>query len=82
MVELISGKPSIVLRREASGLLQGQAVALLESKDLDRRIVQMTAPANAFVDRAFGRGLILIGLLIAGFGLLRLIPRRVKDGKR
>ncbi|WP_319405520.1 hypothetical protein [uncultured Desulfosarcina sp.] len=57
-------------------LLLERAIELLESKSWDQRISVMTDPVEAIVDRMFGRGVILIFLLIAGLGLLRLVPQR------
>jgi antitoxin component of RelBE/YafQ-DinJ toxin-antitoxin module len=63
-------------------LLLEQTVELLESKSWDQRLSSMAEPANTIVDRMFWRGVILICLLIAGLGLLRLLPRRVKDTEK
>lgn len=59
-------------------LLLERAIELLESESWDRRFPTLTAPADALVDRLFWRGAILIGLLILGLALLRLVPQRVK----
>jgi hypothetical protein len=56
-----------------------RAVVLLESKSLDRAISALADPADEIIDRVFWRGAILICLLIAGLGLLRLVPRRIAD---
>lgn len=48
---------------------------LVESGAWDARIASLVTPANAVVDRAFWRGVILIGLLIGGLALLRLVSR-------
>jgi hypothetical protein len=56
---------------------------LVESGAWDERIMSLTEPTNAIVDRAFWRGSILICILIAGLAVLRLIPHPVRDkGKR
>lgn len=62
-------------------ILLERAVTLLESESWDRRMTAVTAPADAVVDRLFWRGVVLIGLLILGLALLRLIPQRVKGPK-
>jgi len=53
-----------------------QAIKLIEHNAWDKRIRTMTDPAEAIVDRVFWRSVVLIVLLIVGFGLLRLLPRR------
>jgi hypothetical protein len=40
----------------------------------------MTDPADAIINRAFWRGVLLIGLLIVGLGLLRMVPQRITAG--
>lgn len=65
---------------ERMAQLLDRFVALVDSRDLDRRIAGMTRPAEAIVDRAFWRGVLLICLLIAGLGLLRWVPRRGSGG--
>lgn len=59
-------------------LLLERAVELLESESWDQRFSTLTSPADALVDRLFWRGVILIGLLMIGLALLRLVPQRVK----
>ncbi len=44
------------------------------------RVSQLSEPANAIVDRAFWRGLVLIAVFIGGLALLRLVPSRVTGG--
>ena len=61
-------------------LLLERAIALLESESWDRRISKMTDPADAIINRAFWRGVILIGLLVVGMGLLRMVPQRLAAG--
>ena len=56
-------------------------IALMESPGWDKRMSTMADPANAIVDRIFWRGVILILLLIAGIGLLRLVPQRAAGNK-
>lgn len=53
-----------------------QAVKLIEHNAWDKRIRIVTDPAEAIVDRIFWRSVVLVVLLIVGFGLLRLLPRR------
>jgi hypothetical protein len=60
-------------------ILLERAVEILESKSLGQKISSMTDLADAIVNRVFGRGVILICLLIVGLGLLRLVPQRIKD---
>jgi hypothetical protein len=48
---------------------------LVESGAWDRRVMSLTAPADAIIDRVFWRSAILIGLFIGGLALLRLVPR-------
>ncbi len=50
---------------------------LVASRAWKERIMDITDPANAVVDRAFWRGVVLICLLIGGLALLRFIPRPV-----
>ena len=59
-----------------------QAIALLESEAWDQRISMMTDPADEIINRAFWRGVILIGLLVAGMGLLRMVPQRIAGGSK
>lgn len=54
-----------------------RANELLESTSWNRAISTMTDPADEIIDRVFWRGVILICLLIAGLGLLRLVPQRI-----
>ena len=61
-------------------LLLERAIVLLESESWDRRISKMTDPADAIINRAFWRGVLLIGLLIVGLGLLRMVPQRITAG--
>lgn len=55
---------------------------LAESGRLERPLAGLVDPANGLIDRAFWRGAILIVLLVAGLGLLRLIPVRGSSGPR
>jgi len=52
-------------------------LVLLESDSWDRQISMMTDPADEIIDRVFWRGVILIALLLAGMGLLRMVPQRI-----
>jgi nucleotide-binding universal stress UspA family protein len=63
-------------------LLLERAIALLESESWDRRISKMTDPADAIINRAFWRGVILIVLLVVGMGLLRMVPQRIAGGPK
>ena len=63
-------------------LLLEQAIALLESESWDQRISKMTDPADELINRAFWRGVILIGLLVAGMGLLRMVPQRIAGERK
>lgn len=49
---------------------------LVQSGAVDQRIARITAPANEVVDRVFWRGAALIGLLVAGLALVKLLPGR------
>ncbi len=49
---------------------------LMNSGEWEQRVAAITAPASAVVDRMFYRGVILVLLLVAGMGLVRLIPSR------
>jgi hypothetical protein len=62
-------------------LMLERANQILESKTLDQSISTMTSPADYIIDRAFWRGVILIGLLIVGVGLLRLVPQRISSSR-
>jgi hypothetical protein len=55
-----------------------QTIELLESKSWERKISTVTEPATTILDRVFWRGVILVCLLVGGFGLLRFLPQRVK----
>jgi hypothetical protein len=54
-----------------------RTVEILDSKSLDRAIATMANPADKIIDRTFWRGVLLTCLLIAGLGLLRLVPQRI-----
>jgi len=55
-----------------------RARELVESKALDQTISGIVHPADAFVDRIFWRGVILICLLLVGIALLRFVPQRTR----
>jgi hypothetical protein len=57
-------------------------LVLLESDSWDRQISIMTDPADEIIDRVFWRGVILIGLLVVGMGLLRMVPQRIAGGAK
>jgi hypothetical protein len=61
--------------KELTGMIE-HVIDLMESRSLDQKISILTDPAAAIVDRAFWRGVILILLLIAGLGVVRLLPQR------
>jgi hypothetical protein len=63
-------------------ILIERAIALLESNSWDQRLSTIDDPAEEIVDRFFWRGVILIGLLVAGMGLLRMIPQRFSAGRK
>jgi len=58
------------------------AERLLASEPWNRTVDNLARPADEVIDRLFWRGVILIGLLVVGFGLLRFIPQRIagRDG--
>lgn len=56
-----------------------QASQILESESLGKTVATVTSPADDMIDRLFWRGVILICLLIAGIGLLRLVPQRITN---
>jgi hypothetical protein len=55
-----------------------QSNELLASNAMDQRMVALTDPANALIDRVFWRGIALVGVLIVGLGVVRLIPQRTR----
>jgi len=59
-----------------------QLLVILESDAWDRQISMMTDPADEIIDRVFWRGVILIGLLVAGMGLLRMVPQRIAGERK
>ena len=63
-------------------LLLERLIVLLESESWDRQIAMMTDPADEIIDRVFWRGVILIGLLVVGMGLLRMVPQRITGGSK
>ena len=63
-------------------LLLERLIMLLESESWDRQISMMTDPADEIIDRVFWRGVILIGLLVVGMGLLRMVPQRIAGGPK
>lgn len=56
-----------------------RANQILESESLGKNVATVTRPADDMIDRLFWRGVILICLLIAGIGLLRLVPQRITN---
>jgi hypothetical protein len=63
-------------------LLLERLIALLESGSWDSRIANLTHPTDAIIDDVFWRGVILIGLLILGLGLLRMVPQHIAGKRR
>ena len=57
-------------------------LVLLESDSWNRQISMMTDPADKIIDRVFWRGVILIGLLVVGMGLLRMVPQRIAGERK
>jgi hypothetical protein len=66
---------------KVSQLLE-QLLVILESDAWDRQISMMTDPADEIIDRVFWRGVILIGLLVVGMGLLRMVPQRIAGERK
>jgi hypothetical protein len=58
-----------------------RSVQLVESKALERHINRISDPLERVVDHAFWRGLLLIGILLAGLALLRRLPSRREKPK-
>ncbi len=54
---------------------------LIASKSFDDRVASLTNPAQDIVNMAFWRGAILIGMLIAGLALVRMVPRAGERAK-
>ncbi|MEZ6194575.1 MAG: hypothetical protein R3F20_02440 [Planctomycetota bacterium] len=63
-------------------VLLERANEAIDSPNWDRRVARLDGAAVGIVDHAFKRGLMLIGALIAGLVVLRLIPRRSARGDR
>ena len=57
-------------------------ITLLESESWDRQVSMITNPADEIIDRVFWRGVILIGLLVLGLGLLRMVPQRIAETRK
>ena len=57
--------------------LLDRADKLLGSPSWSQGLDKLSEPADEFIDKLFWRGVILIGLLVAGLALIRLIPQRV-----
>ena len=55
-----------------------QSNALVASNAIDARMAALTDPADALIDRAFWRGAVLVGILIVGLGVVRVIPQRTR----
>jgi len=51
---------------------------LVASDAWEKRVANMAAPANAVIDRAFWRGLVLIVVLVGGLAATRFIPVRTR----
>lgn len=58
-----------------------RSVQLVESKALERHIDRLSEPLERVIDHAFWRGLLLIGILLAGLVLLRRLPRQPEKSK-
>ena len=56
-----------------------RANQLLESESWQDAMTSVTSPADDLVDQIFWRGLVLIGVLILGIGLLRLVPQKITN---
>ena len=56
-----------------------RANLILESESWEQALASVTRPADDLVDQIFWRGVILIGLLIIGIGLLRLVPQKITN---
>ena len=52
---------------------------ILESESWQQAMTSVTGPADDLVDQIFWRGLVLIGVLILGIGLLRLVPQKITN---
>jgi len=63
-------------------LLLERLVILLESESWDQRVATLAHPTDAVINAVFWRGAILIGLLILGIGLLRMVPQRISEGRK
>jgi len=63
-------------------LLLEQLITLLESGSWDRRMAALSQPTDTIINAVFWRGAILIGLLILGIGLLRMVPQRIAGGRK
>ena len=56
-----------------------RANQILESESWEQAMTSVTSPADDLVDQIFWRGLVLIGVLILGIGLLRLVPQKITN---
>ena len=56
-----------------------RANQILESEPWQQAMTSVTDPADDLVDQIFWRGLVLIGVLILGIGLLRLVPQKITN---
>jgi hypothetical protein len=63
-------------------LLLERLITLLESKSWNQRIATLAHPTDAVINAVFWRGAVLIGLLILGIGLLRMVPQRIAEKRR
>jgi hypothetical protein len=81
MTDVRDAAPATGHAAEKVTLLLERLIALLESGSWDTRIANLTHPTDAIIDDVFWRGGILIGLLILGLGLLRMVPQHIA-GKR
>lgn len=59
-----------------------RADQFLGSQSWNQAVGKITDPADEIIDRLFWRGVILVGLLILGLGLLRLVPQRTTQKKK
>ena len=56
-----------------------RANQILESESWQQTMTSVSNPADDLVDQIFWRGVVLIGLLVLGIGLLRLVPQRITN---
>ena len=58
-----------------------RANQILESESWEQAMSSVASPADDLVERIFWRGLVLIGVLILGIGLLRLVPQKITNSR-